>query len=88
MRLAGTEGNADELNHIGSRLDKERNRILAKVVTILAELKTYFAFTVFEPSLGGAFPKDRYDAIIEEVQKYVSRTIATIFGAFHRFLHC
>jgi hypothetical protein len=68
-RLEGTGGDPEDKNSPDKRLEKTRTKILAKQMGILAQLRQHSAFTKFEPTLGGKFPKAIYDSIIQEVQK-------------------
>ncbi|KAK9324942.1 hypothetical protein V1517DRAFT_305786 [Lipomyces orientalis] len=73
-RLDGTGGNPEDKNSPEKRLQKARNKILAKQMGLLAQLRQHSAFTKFEPTLGGKFPKAIYDTIIDEVQNTYQRT--------------
>ena len=69
MRLSGSEGNLDDKKSPGRRLEKARGTVFTKELALLAGLRQHSAFTAWEPSLGGKFPRQQYDTIIEEVQK-------------------
>ncbi|KAK9358397.1 hypothetical protein V1504DRAFT_435832 [Lipomyces starkeyi] len=71
-RLEGTGGDPEDKNSPDKRLEKARTKILAKQMGILAQLRQHSAFTKFEPTLGGKFPKAIYDSIIQEVQNIMS----------------
>ena len=71
MRLSGTEGDPGDKNCPGRRLEKARRMVFSKELALLAGLRQHSAFTRWEPTLGGKFPRKQYDAIIEETQKYV-----------------
>ncbi|KAK9426885.1 hypothetical protein V1505DRAFT_133199 [Lipomyces doorenjongii] len=71
-RLEGTGGDPEDKNNPEKRLDKVRAKILAKQMGILAQLRQHSAFTEFEPTLGGKFPKAIYDSIIQEVQNIMN----------------
>ena len=69
VRLQGAEGDMGVKDRPGRRLEKARNKVFVKELILLAGLREHSAFTVWEPSLGGKFPKEQYDTIIEEVQR-------------------
>ncbi|KAK9376334.1 uncharacterized protein V1513DRAFT_440036 [Lipomyces chichibuensis] len=71
-RLEGTGGDPQDNNSPEKRLEKARTKILVKQMKILAQLRRHSAFTKFEPTLGGKFPKAIYDSIIQEVQNIMS----------------
>ncbi|KAK9233846.1 hypothetical protein V1525DRAFT_415095 [Lipomyces kononenkoae] len=71
-RIDGTGGDPEDKNSPEKRLEKARSKILAKQMGILAKLRQHSAFTTFEPTLGGKFPKAIYDIIIDEVQNIMS----------------
>ncbi|KAK9427557.1 hypothetical protein V1505DRAFT_403823, partial [Lipomyces doorenjongii] len=71
-RLECTGGDPEDKNSPEKRLEKVRAKILAKQMSILAQLRQHSAFTEFEPTLGGKFPKAIYDSIIQEVQNIMN----------------
>ena len=71
IRLNGTEGDPKDKASPGHRLDKARTKVFTKEIALLAELRQHSAFTAWEPTFGGKFPRKKYDAIIAEVQRYV-----------------
>ncbi|KAL4902696.1 hypothetical protein BDW74DRAFT_180398 [Aspergillus multicolor] len=50
-------------------LQKTRQRLFAEGMGLLTKLRTLSHFSTFEPPIGGKFPKEKYDAIIEETQR-------------------
>ena len=69
MRLRGSEGDMELKTSPGRTLEKARSDLFTKEVALLAGLRQHSAFTAWEPSFGGKFPKQQYDTIIQEVQK-------------------
>ena len=53
----------------GRKLEKARNKVFAKELSLLAGLRQHSAFTAWEPTFGGKFPRKQYDTIIQQVQK-------------------
>jgi hypothetical protein len=53
----------------GRQLEKARHKIFGKLMMVLPQLKLHSDFTKFEIALGGKFPKDTYDAIIQRTTK-------------------
>ena len=69
MRLNGSEGNLNDKQSPGRRLQSARFHVFTQELALLAGLRQHSAFTAWEPSLGGKFPRQQYDKIIQEVQK-------------------
>ncbi|KAL8691620.1 MAG: hypothetical protein Q9218_003195 [Villophora microphyllina] len=69
MRLNGTEGDPDDKQSAGRRLDKAREKIFTKEMALLAGLRQHSAFTAWEPTFGGKFPRKQYNTIINEAEK-------------------
>ena len=69
LRLKGAEGDMESKESPGRKLAKARGRVYVKELALLAGLRQHSAFTAWEPTFGGKFPKQQYDAIIQEVQK-------------------
>jgi hypothetical protein len=55
----------------GRLLQKNRIKVYGKCFMLVESLKQHSAFTAFEPTIGGEFPKAEYDAIITEVEQWV-----------------
>ncbi|KAL8953173.1 MAG: hypothetical protein Q9222_000946 [Ikaeria aurantiellina] len=72
MRLNGTEGDPNDKNSPGRRLGKARAQVFTKELALLAGLRQHSAFTAWEPSLGGKFPRKQYDVIIQLVQNVLN----------------
>ena len=69
MRLNGSEGDMAVKTSPGRTLEKARHKLFTQELALLAGLRQHSAFTAWEPSFGGKFPRQQYDAIIQEVQK-------------------
>jgi hypothetical protein len=68
-RIRGDQGDMDDKNSPGRRMEKVRNKVFGKQMAMLAGLRTYSKFTRWEMPIGGKFPKEQYDAIIQGIQK-------------------
>ncbi|KAL8869182.1 MAG: hypothetical protein Q9174_004462 [Haloplaca sp. 1 TL-2023] len=68
-RLNNSEGDPDDKTSLGRRLNKARARLFTKEMALLEGLRQHSAFTAWEPAFGGKFPRQKYDTIIQEVQK-------------------
>ena len=86
MRVGGNEGDLNDKSSPGHKLDKARREIWEKEMALIGSLHQHSAFTVFEPTFGGKFPKKTYDAIIDKVSSllnylsliaYASRTFSS-----------
>jgi len=51
------------------RLEKARQTVFAKQMLMINGLRTYSNFQKWEVPIGGRFPKEHYDAIIDCVQQ-------------------
>ena len=69
LRITGREGDPTLKHSPGRRLGKARGQVYVKELALLGGLRQHSAFTVWEPNFGGKFPKEQYDAIIQQVQK-------------------
>lgn len=68
-RLRGEEGNPEDKLSPGNRLEKVRTKVYSKQMALLGGLREHSAYTSWEPTFGGKFPKAQYDNIIQGVQK-------------------
>ena len=68
LRIRGTEGDLHDKSP-ARILDKARYRIFAKELILLQGMKQHCAFTAWEPSFGGRFPRESYDRLISHTQK-------------------
>lgn len=68
MRLTGSEGDMDVKTSPGRMLEKARHKLFTQELALLAGLRQHSAFTAWEPSFGGKFPRQQYDTIIQGVQ--------------------
>ena len=69
LRIRGTEGDLHDKKSPARILDKARYRIFAKELILLQGMKQHCAFTAWEPSFGGRFPRESYDRLINHTQK-------------------
>lgn len=84
MRLGGEEGDDTDKGSPGRRLQKARESLFTRELVLLAGLRQHSAFTVWEPSFGGKFPRKEYDAIIQSVQDILNY-MALISYSTHSF---
>lgn len=68
-RLRDKEGNASLKSSPGRKLEKMRHELLNQEIALLASMRQNLALISWEPSLGGDFPKESYEALVTEVQK-------------------
>jgi hypothetical protein len=71
-RARGDEGDLALKTSAGRRLEKARNKVYAKQTLALNGLRVYSQRLRWEIPIGGRFPKERYDEIIEYMQKLSS----------------
>lgn len=68
-RARGDEGDLALKTSAGRRLEKARNKVYAKQTLALNRLHEYSHRLRWEIPIGGRFPKEHYDEIIEYMQK-------------------
>lgn len=69
LRVRAMEGDLNSKASPGSKLEKAHRKVYGKALGLLAGLRQASAFTAWEPSFGGKFPRMEYDSIIQEVTK-------------------
>jgi hypothetical protein len=52
-------------------LAKTRKTLFSEEMTLITVMQMFSQFTVYEPPVGGKFPKSTYDSIISEIQSIV-----------------
>ena len=69
LRIYDKEGDMEAKKSPGRKLQKARRNVYVKVLALLDGLRQHSAFTAWEPTFGGKFPRQEYDTIIQEVNK-------------------
>jgi hypothetical protein len=69
VRIRQVEGNLEDKNSAGRRLESARLRTFDKQVLLLNSMKQNIMFQKWEFSLGGRFPSEKYEAIIQAIQR-------------------
>ncbi|KAL9612497.1 MAG: hypothetical protein Q9167_002928 [Letrouitia subvulpina] len=72
MRVRGEGGDPGDKNSLGNRLAKARMKTFTKELALLSGLRQHSAFTAWEPTFGGKFPKKQYDDIIQKVSNILN----------------
>ncbi|KAI7499856.1 hypothetical protein KC367_g4116 [Hortaea werneckii] len=67
-RLRGGESDTTLKDSPGYKLDKARQKVYSKCSTVLTGLRTQSSFVKFDIPIGGKFPRERYQAIITQMQ--------------------
>ncbi|KAJ5110458.1 hypothetical protein N7532_000993 [Penicillium argentinense] len=70
--FTGDLGNADDKTSPGHQLLVSRHKIFKEEMMLLTELRMHSLFSIFEPPIGGKFPKQIYDNIIGEIQQILT----------------
>jgi Fusaric acid resistance protein-like len=68
-RIRRVEGNLEDKNSPGARLDRARVKAFNKQTLLLTNMRTYSAFTKWEIVIGGKFPKKNYDSLINSIER-------------------
>lgn len=71
-RMRGNDADMIANSASGRRLEKARHRVYSKQMLLLNRLRDYSSYLRWEISIGGRFPKKKYDAIILCIEKYAS----------------
>lgn len=69
---AGSFARLDDKSCPVRKLDKARRKLFDKMLVMLNRLREHSAFTVYEPTFGGKFPKQTYDELIAHMQSLVN----------------
>ena len=69
LRIKGNEGDTESKETHGGKLRRAREKVYVKELALLTGLRQHSAFTAWEPTFGGKFPKQEYDTIIQKVYK-------------------
>ncbi|KAK4547039.1 hypothetical protein LTR36_001260 [Oleoguttula mirabilis] len=68
-RVQGTDANAKVKGTHAYHLDKARNAVFSKLILLLTNLKTNAAFSKLQLRVGGRFPREEYEGLIEVCQR-------------------
>ncbi|KAK8022067.1 hypothetical protein PG993_012834 [Apiospora rasikravindrae] len=71
-KLHGTGGDPRHKRSPHNRLKKHRQLLLGKLLLLLPSLKQHADWQRWEPTVGGAFPRDVYEDIIKRATRIVS----------------
>ncbi|KUJ08768.1 uncharacterized protein LY89DRAFT_764104 [Mollisia scopiformis] len=74
LRIRSAEGDPDDKQSPGRKLEKARTRLFAKELILLQSMKHHTAFAAWEPSFGGRFPRTSYDKLINHTQNIIHFT--------------
>ncbi|OOQ84136.1 hypothetical protein PEBR_31896 [Penicillium brasilianum] len=83
--IKGLAGDHNDKKSLGRVLEKARTRVLAKEIVLLQEMEQSIWFFLWEPTLGGKFPRDTYDKLAEHARNILqfSATLIEITDSFH-----
>jgi hypothetical protein len=71
QRIRGLEGDTTDASSPGRILKDKRNSILFKELALLSGMRQISTMVPWEVSLGGKFPKNSYDKLVDETQRLV-----------------
>ncbi|KAF6238277.1 hypothetical protein HO173_003557 [Letharia columbiana] len=83
LRVKGTEGDMESKMSPGRKLQKARGKVYVKELALLAGLRQHSAFTAWEPTFGGKFPRQQYDTIIQEVHNILNYLALISYSSHH-----
>ncbi|GAB7357843.1 hypothetical protein MBLNU230_g0014t1 [Neophaeotheca triangularis] len=67
-RIRGVEGDTKVKNSPGRKLEKSRNSLFAKSNIVIQGLRAQISFVKYDLPIGGAFPRQQYEKIIDHLQ--------------------
>jgi hypothetical protein len=68
-RIRRLEGDPDDKHSPGRQLESARMKAFNKLTLLVNNMRMYSTFTKWEGILGGKFPKEKYDSLIDSVQR-------------------
>jgi len=80
-RMHGTEGDMSKKTSPGRHLQSLRHKMFGKLLLLIPSLQQHADWQKWEPTIGGKFPRETYDAISRRCQLYVSCLPSKIFVA-------
>ena len=75
LRIQGKEGDPESHDSPAHKLGKARRAVWDKELALISSLRQHAAWSAWEPTFGGRFPKEIYDDMIEKNFKYVHQSI-------------
>jgi len=69
LRLKGLDGDRQDKNSPGRRLEKARAQLFAKQLILIQGMRNHLKFIRWEPTFGGKFPQDTYERLLTHTQK-------------------
>lgn len=71
-RVKGVEGDVRRKGTHAYNLEKARTTVFGKLVALLTNMRANSAFSQFQVRVGGKFPKEEYEGLIECVQRILN----------------
>ncbi|KZF26963.1 hypothetical protein L228DRAFT_258315 [Xylona heveae TC161] len=89
LRLAGVDGDCNNRKSPAHRLSKVRQKVFSKQMLLIGGLREHFSFVRYELSVGGKFPKERYNNLVNAAQSllHYMALISYSSGTFSRAHH-
>ncbi|GAB7358451.1 hypothetical protein MBLNU230_g2515t2 [Neophaeotheca triangularis] len=73
-RVRGMDGAPSFKGTHAYQLEKARSKVFSKLLPLIQEMKTNSQFSIFQLRVGGRFPKEEYEAIIEIIRRVLNYT--------------
>ncbi|KAE8422475.1 hypothetical protein BDV36DRAFT_291303 [Aspergillus pseudocaelatus] len=85
ISVRGLAGDHSDNKSLGRILEKARARVLAKEIVLLQGMEQHTWFFAWEPTIGGKFPRDAYEKLVEHARNVLqfSATLVEITDSFH-----
>ena len=71
LAFKGLEGDVAKKESPVRRLQKARGKLFTKQLVLIQAMNSHFRFISWEPTIGGRFPKEIYERLLNHTQKYV-----------------
>lgn len=71
-RIRGAEGDTNIKDSPGRQLEKSRNSLFAKSSIVIQGLRAQISFVRYDIPIGGAFPRQQYERIIDRLQSILN----------------
>jgi len=82
-RMHGTEGDMSKKTSPGRRLERLRHKMFGKLLLLIPSLQQHADWQKWEPTIGGKFPRETYDAISRRCQLIMAYLSLMSFATKH-----
>lgn len=69
MRISRTGGDPNDKTSPAAKLLKARNKVVGKIIGLLSQVRQHADVVPLELTIGGRFPREKYDQMIQTTQQ-------------------